>query len=147
MKEPFTKDENLKIGTILKAARARIGKTEHEIACMIGVNQRMVRLWERDIRNIGRGNGAERMEQVFLAYQLTQQEREEVVKRTSLRKHEFLEGHLSQLLTNSPPAEIRNDPQSEEMRVLIQLMALSPEKRQWVIQSANTHIALKGHLK
>lgn len=102
----------------------------------------MVRFWERDIRGIGRGRGVERTEEVFLAYGLTKDEKEEVIRRVSLRKGEHVGNSLSALMKNHKPLPPADDEATEEMRVLVQLLALSPEKRQWVIQMANTYKAL-----
>lgn len=140
----LTSDPNLRIGMILKASRVRAGKTACDIATVVGVSDRMVRLWERDIRGIGRGKGIQRSEEVFSAYELTKEEREEVIHRISLRKQEYVENTMSVLLKNGKSqADHTSEKMTEEMQVLIQLLALIPEKRKWVIQMAHVHAVIK----
>ncbi len=140
-----TDNPDLKIGTILQAARVRSGKTRDDIATAAGVSARMVSMWERDKRGIGRGKGIERTEKIFTAYKLTEQEQEEVVRRISLRKQEYLADSLATLLGSEKSSnESGKISQTlDERQILIHLLALSPEKRRWVIETVNAHLALK----
>jgi transcriptional regulator with XRE-family HTH domain len=83
-----TNNSNLWIGEILKAARLRSGMTRQEVAVAAGCRsgERIAGLWETDTREIG--GHATTPAKVMQAYQLTDDEKQEVTRRISLRRQE-----------------------------------------------------------
>lgn len=146
MAEPqITNDPNLWVGEILKAARLRTRMTPSQLGVVLGFKSdgRMVRLWEIDKREIG--GHSTTLEKVLEVYRLTDEEKREVVKRISLRRQQVLAKKLDVLGKGSltPPQNgvvLENVP--VEIAVLNQLMTLSPEKRKWVIKTAQEHDSL-----
>lgn len=106
------------INTILRAARKRLGKSQGEIADLVGVSRPSINQIEIGRRGIPKN----RFNAVVSAYQLTKQEKEEILAMIEEKWH--LNIHLAQL------------PFSPEVTALNYLLALSPEKRKWVIKAA-----------
>lgn len=134
--ETVTNNSNLWIGEILRAARLRAGLTQEQIGIATGCKSRdrIVRMWENDKK--GLGGHSTKLSKVLDAYQVTEVERQEIIKRISLRKQEFVAKKLGAQTGTSPYSIVNSVP--EELAVLNQLMSLTPEKRQWVIKTSQS---------